>query len=107
LAKYAYDRAATGEGNWPVIHHNPFGQGYIDNFGAAIDLGPTPITTASLEAHGNEYLPWLFQVLQRLEARVFIQEPVPQRYASRAYVHRKLKEVSEYELLILCWKLIN
>jgi hypothetical protein len=97
LAKYAYDRAATGEGNGPVIHDNPFGQDYIDNFAAAIDLGPTPVTTATLEAQGNLYLPWLYQVLQRLEARVFIQEPVPQRYASRAYVHRKLKDVSEFK----------
>jgi hypothetical protein len=104
LAKYAYDRAATGEGNWPVIDDNPFGQDCIDNFAAAIDLGPTPVTTATLEAQGNLYLPWLYQVLQRLEARVFIQEPVPQRYASRAYVHRKLKEVSEYELLIFVFE---
>jgi hypothetical protein len=28
-----------------------------------------------------------------LEARVAIQEPVPQDYASRSFVHGKLKEV--------------
>jgi hypothetical protein len=62
------------------------------------------VTTASLEAQGNEYLLWLFQVLQRLQARTLIQEPVPQRCASRAYVHRKLKEISEYELLIFVFE---
>lgn len=101
IAKYAYDRAATGEGNWPTIPDNPFESEHIDNFVATIDLGPTPVTAASLEAHGNEYLPWLFQVLQRLEARVLIQEPVPQNHASRAYIHRKLKEVKESEHFIL------
>ena len=95
FALYAYNKAATGEGNWPTIRGNPLEQALIDNFVSTIDLGPTPVTIQSLEAHGNQYLPWLYQVLQRLESRVIIQEPVPQDFASKSFVHRKLKEVSE------------
>jgi hypothetical protein len=93
IAQYAYDRAASGEGTWPNID-SPVESRLIDEYVSNIQLGPTPVTIASLEAHPNEYLPWMYQVLQRLEARVLIQEPVPQIYASRAYIHRKLKEVS-------------
>ncbi|CAO3663551.1 unnamed protein product [Umbelopsis ramanniana] len=92
FAAYAYNKSATGEGNWPTIRDNPFGQDLIDNFVSTIDLGPTPVTIQSLEAHGNQYLPWLYQVLQRLESRVIIQELVPQDFASKSYIHRKLKE---------------
>ena len=91
FAKYAYEKAATGEGQWPTIRNNPFEQALIDNFVSTVDLGPTPVTIQSLEAHGNQYLPWLYQVLQRLESRVIIQEPVPQDFASISFVHRKFE----------------
>jgi len=42
FAKYAYNKAATGEGQRPTIRDNPSGQALIDNFVSTIDLGPTP-----------------------------------------------------------------
>ncbi|CAO3658601.1 unnamed protein product [Umbelopsis ramanniana] len=44
FAAYAYNKAATGEGNWPTIRGNPLEQALIDNFVSTIDLGPTPVT---------------------------------------------------------------
>jgi hypothetical protein len=66
LVKCAYDRADTEEGNWRSILNNPFERADIDNFVSSIDVGPTTVTTASLEANGNQYFPWLYQILQRL-----------------------------------------
>ena len=96
IAKYAYEKASAGEGNWPNIRGNPIECSRIDNFVSTVDLGPTPVTPESLYAHPHEYLPWLFQVLRHLEARVTVQEPVPQAYASKGYIHRKLKDVSAF-----------
>jgi hypothetical protein len=96
IAKYAYEKASAGEGTWPNIRGNPIECSRIDNFVSTVDLAPTPVTPESLYAHPHEYLPWLFQVLRRLEARVTVQEPVPQAYASKGYIHRKLKDVSAF-----------
>jgi hypothetical protein len=59
-----------------------------------VDMGPRPITEASLQAHTSEYLPWLYEVLGRLEQPTPIREPEPQQFASKGYIHRNLKEVS-------------
>src|ERR1700722_8688599 len=60
----------------------------------AEQLGPTPITEESLSAHANLYLPWLAKVLDYVERRVVIQEPRPQNFVSKQYVHRNIKQVS-------------
>jgi hypothetical protein len=73
IAKYAYEKASAGEGTWPNIRGNPIECSRIDNFVSTVDLGPTPVTPESLYAHPHEYLPWLFQILRRLEARVTVQ----------------------------------
>ena len=67
----------------------------IDQFATneAVTLGPRPVTDASLSAKPSKYLPWLFQVLRRLEQRVLIQEPTPQDVVSKGFVHRGINEV--------------
>src|SRR6202011_1436637 len=85
IAKYAYNMAASGEGTWPSIRDNPVGQETVDMLTDTVDMGPRPITEASLQAHTSEYLPWLYEVLGRLEQLTPIREPEPQQFASKGY----------------------
>ena len=66
FVKCAYYRADTEEGNWRSICNNSFERADIDSFVSSIDIGPTSVTTVSLEANGNQYFLWLYQILQRL-----------------------------------------
>jgi hypothetical protein len=94
LAKYCYGKAARIDYHWPNELESEVLRSRVDSFALSINMGgPLPITDTSLSANAHEYLPWLYQVLQRLEQKVFIKEPVPQTFASRAYVRRKLQEV--------------
>lgn len=64
---------------------------------AKLEMGPRPITEASLNAKPHLYLPWMYKVLQLgLEQKVYVAENVPQNYVSTGYVHRKVQEVCAY-----------
>jgi ribosomal protein L32 len=95
MASYAYKKAATLEAVWPKMRNVTIPQARIDQFATneAINLGPLPVTDASLSAKPSNYLPWLFQVLRRLEQRVLIQEATPQDFVSKGFVHRRINEV--------------
>jgi hypothetical protein len=60
----------------------------------SISLGTTPITEANFYAKANMYLPFLYTVLTYMDNRVYILEPVPQNFATKRYVHRKLHVVN-------------
>jgi hypothetical protein len=40
------------------------------------------------------YLPFLYTVLTYMDNQVYILEPVPQDFATKGYVHRKLHAVN-------------
>ena len=99
LAKYCYGKAAQTDYQWPDELESEVQRSSVDSFALSVNMGgPLPITDISLSANAHEYLPWLYQVLQRLEQKVFIKEPTPQQFASRSYVRRKLQEVGPVEL---------
>ena len=94
VADYVYNKVASdAEAIWPQIDNDGVTSTMIDGFLEGIYLGPAPITDASIYSSPHQYLPWLYQVLQRFEQQISITEPTQQNYASKAYVHRKLKEV--------------
>lgn len=92
LATYIYRTAASQDATWPDIEP-AIDKSKIGSFAAEIDLGPKPITEPKLAANPHHYLPWLYKILKRLEKLTIIKEPEPQRHVSKAYVHRKLREV--------------
>jgi hypothetical protein len=94
VAKYMYQRAAGLQADWPELEDTTISHAMIDVRTFTLQLGPTPITEASLSGRANLYMPWMATVLAYMERRVLVQEPVPQRYASKQYVYRNLKEVS-------------
>lgn len=94
LAAFIYKKAASQDAKWPELDANT-DRRKIETFAKEIDLGPTPISDSNLAAYPHHYLPWLYKVLQRFEQPISIKEPEPQKYVSKAYVHRKLKEVSK------------
>jgi len=94
LAEYMYKRAASQQAEWPVVEDHSISRAAMDARAMAEQLGPTPITEESLSAHANLYLPWLAKVLDYVERRVVIQEPRPQNFVSKQYVHRNIKQVS-------------
>ena len=94
LAKYCYGKAAQTNYEWPTGLESEVQRSSMGSFASSVNMGgPLPVTDSSLSADAHKYLPWLYQVLQRLEQKVFIKEPMPQQFASRAYVRRKLQEV--------------
>jgi hypothetical protein len=94
VANYAYNKVASdAEAIWPQIGNDGVTSIMIDGSLEGINLGHAPKTAASIYSSPHQYLPWLYQVLQRFEQQISITEPTPQVYASKAYIHRKLKEV--------------
>jgi hypothetical protein len=94
VADYVYNKVASdAEAIWPQIDNDGVTSTMIDGFWEGINLGPAPTTDASIYSSPHQYLPWLYQVLQRFEQQISITERTPQKYASNAYVHRKSKEV--------------
>jgi ribosomal protein L32 len=94
IALYCYHKAAQLEAHWPSNLPETVTQASIDEFADSIDLGPCPITDASLSSKAHLYLPWMYKVLDVIERKVAIKEPKAQTYASKAYIFRNLKEVS-------------
>jgi hypothetical protein len=94
IAAYIYKRAASLQSAWPAIENEEILQTTFDERVHSISLGPTPITEANLYAKANMYLPFLYTVLTYMDNQVHILEPVPQDFATKGYVHRKLHEVS-------------
>ena len=94
IAAYIYKRAASLQSTWPDIENEEILQNTFDERVRSISLGPTPITEANLYAKANMYLPFLYTVLTYMDNQVHILEPVPQDFATKGYVHRKLREVS-------------
>jgi hypothetical protein len=93
LSQYAYEKAAAASPEWPTKLKISVSKTSIDTYASTVQLGPTPINDSSLSAKAHLYLPWMFKVLQRLEQKVFIQEPKAQSYVTRGYIYRHLKEV--------------
>ena len=52
------------------------------------------MTEANLFAQPHMYIPFLYSVLEYLDNVVHIAEPSPQTFASKGFIHRKVKEVS-------------
>jgi hypothetical protein len=94
VAEYMYRRAASLQAEWPTLEDNSISRARIDFRALTVQLGPTPVTEESLSAHANLYVPWMTNVLEYMERRIIVQEPHPQDYASKQYIHRNLKEVS-------------
>ncbi|OZJ06847.1 hypothetical protein BZG36_00041 [Bifiguratus adelaidae] len=95
LANYCYEKAALNEFKWPSDMESTVAQSTIDGFPGSIELGPRPVNANNLSAHAHLYLPWFYKTLQRIEQKVFAQEPQPQTYASRGYVYRQLKSMTK------------
>jgi hypothetical protein len=70
-------------------------QARIDRFATSetVTLGPLPVTDASLSAKTSKYLLYFFQVPRRVEQGVLIQEPTPQAFVSKGFVHRPINAV--------------
>jgi hypothetical protein len=69
-------------------------QASIDEFADSIDLGPCPVSDASLSSKAHLYLSWMYKFLDVIERKVSIKLPKVQKYASKTYIFRNLKEVS-------------
>jgi hypothetical protein len=90
--------------NWKLIGHQTcpksVTQACTDEFADSTDLGPCPITDASLSSNAHLYLP-----LDVIEREVAINEPKVQTYASKEYTFKNLKEISiipcQSELFVL------
>jgi hypothetical protein len=95
IAAYMYKRAASLECTWPEVENEHILESTFDERARSISLGPTPVTEASLYSQPHLYLPFMYQVMAYMDNQVHILEPVPQNFASIAYVHRQLKEVSQ------------
>lgn len=95
IAAYMYKRAASLECTWPEVENEHILESTFDERARSISLGPTPVTEASLYSQPHLYLPFMYQVMAYMDNQVHILEPVPQNFASKAYVHRQLKEVSQ------------
>jgi len=95
VAQYLYKRAAGLPAEWSALEDASVSRSMIDTRTFTLQLGPTPVTEPSLAAHASQYIPWLFTILQYMERRVLVQEPEPQNFASKGYIFRKLKDVSE------------
>ena len=52
-------------------------------------MGPATYTEVTVGARPHLYVPILFNILKRMEKVTSIKEPVPQKKASRGFVHRK------------------
>jgi hypothetical protein len=95
VAEYMYKRAAGLPAEWPTLEDTSISRAMIDIRTFTLQLGPTPVTEASLAANANQYMPWMLSILHYMERRVLVQEPQPQRFASKGYIFRNLKDVSE------------
>jgi hypothetical protein len=95
IAAYMYKRAASLECTWPEVENEHILESTFDERARSISLGPTPVTEASLYSQPHLYLPFMYQVMVYMDNQVHILEPVPQNFASKAYVHPQLKEVSQ------------
>ena len=93
LSEYLYKQAASLEAAWPDVESNEILRSTYDNRAASMELGPTPITEASLFASPHAFLPFLNTVLAYMDNQVHVLEPAPQNFASKGYLFRKLKEV--------------
>jgi hypothetical protein len=86
IALYCYHKAAQLEVHWPSNLPKTVTQALIDELVDSIDLGPCPITDASLSSKAHLYLPWMYKVLDVIERRIAIKEPKAQTYASKACI---------------------
>jgi hypothetical protein len=94
IALYCYHKSALLEAHWPSNLLETVTQASIEEFADSIDLGPCPITDASLSSKAHLYLPWMYKVLDVIKRKIAIKEPGAQTYAWKAYIFRNLKEVS-------------
>jgi hypothetical protein len=95
LAEYIYKRAASLEAAWPEVESSEILRSTYDDRAASLELGPTPITEASLFASPHSFLPFLHVVLEYMDNQVHVLEPAPQNFVSKGYIFRKLNEVSK------------
>ncbi|CAO3682968.1 unnamed protein product [Umbelopsis ramanniana] len=93
LAEYLYKRATSVEAAWPDVESNEILRSTYDGRAASIELGPTPITEASLFASPHAFLPFLNTVLEYMDNQVHVLESAPQTFASKGYIFRKLNEI--------------
>ena len=62
-------------------------------------MGPAPYTEATVGARPHLYTPWLYHILKQMEKAIHIKEPVPQKKASKGFVHRKIVELINMKTL--------
>jgi hypothetical protein len=89
IALYCYHKAAQSEPHWTSNLPETVTQASIDEFADCIDLGPFPITNASLSSKMNLCLPCMYKVLDVIERKAFIKESKAQTYASKSYIFQK------------------
>ena len=93
LAFYIYGKQAGMNRSWPSSVEKVDGlEALVIEICGKIDLGPTPVTEATLFARPQEYMPFLFRVLRFLETKMTgcqTQEPTGKTSPPLSWVRRK------------------
>lgn len=59
----------------------------------SLPLGQRFITETELNAYPENYILWMYIILQRMEKKMIIQKETPQEYVSTTFVRRNVVEV--------------
>ncbi|KAG0180572.1 hypothetical protein DFQ28_002815, partial [Apophysomyces sp. BC1034] len=97
LVEYIYEKVAGSDPSWPkALPDEPALRSKAETIQKSMTsiFGDNAIDDKKLNAEPHLYIPWMFHILQRMEAKVFVTEEKPQKYVSTAYVHRKVKETN-------------